>query len=232
MGQQDRRRARARPEQALRGLLDHLAAVRPRGIDQHPRQPGPHEIDIGPAGGKPEHAGRDFARPAPGTPPAPPAIPAQPPPCCAWQRPSSQSPPFHHWGGPRRQPPRAEGPAVNRRQASPATPPAQARQARAGDRGPGPVPGGRHMPAGRQRFTFRTAPRGTIAAGGAVTAMRADRRPFTAAVRGAIRRRLMVLPGLRSAQGPCAGRAAARHRSRSGSACSPARASPPGAIGA
>ena len=125
MGQQDRRRARARPEQALRGLLDHLAAVRPRGIDQHPRQPRPHEIDIGPAGGKPEHAGRDFARPAPGTPRPLAGRPGAATTVLRLAAPLiwiASRPPWRPGG----QPPRAEGPAVNRRQASPATSLAQA----------------------------------------------------------------------------------------------------------
>ena len=214
MGQQDRRRARVRSEQALRGLLDHLAAVWPRGIDQHPRQPRPHEIDIGPAGGKPEHAGRDFARLAPGTPPAP-------------RRPSRRG---HHRAAPGSAPHLGRLPSTmaagaaaaqgrrSRREPTPGQPgnpasPGPARLARviagqgryreAGQRC-------RHMPVGRQRFPCRTAPCGTIAAGRAITATRADRRPFTAAIRRATRPRLKVLPGLRSAQGPCTGRAAVR----------------------
>jgi putative exporter of polyketide antibiotics len=62
--------------------------------------------------------------------------------------------------------------------------------------------------AGRLGF----APCSTIAAGRAITATRADRHPFTAAIRRATRPRLKVLPGLRSAQSPCTGRAAVRRR--------------------
>ena len=46
--QQDRGRTCTRPEQRLRRRPDHLAAMRPRRVNQHPGRPGSHEVDVGP----------------------------------------------------------------------------------------------------------------------------------------------------------------------------------------